>query len=187
MGETAEILAKEGHDHARDAGPVRPPVAPAGDRGAGASSPRRSCRCRSRRTSTASLTLDNGVRENQTMEALAKLKPVLRPEVRHGHGRQLVADHGRRRGGRRRLGGVRREARAEAARPRRRLGLRRPRARADGPRAVALDAARPEEGRPLDEGHRPRRDERGVRGAGPREPQGVRAVDRSSARSPKTS
>ena len=79
--------------------------------------------------------VDRGAREAEAL---------LRPEVRHRHGGELLADHRRRGRGRRRLGGVRREAEALGPGPDRRLGLRGPRARADGPRPVALDARRPE-------------------------------------------
>ena len=111
MGETAEILAKEGRitREAQDA--LRAALAPAGAPRPARSWPRRSSRCPSRRTTTASLTFDNGVRENQTMEALAKLKPFFDRKFGTVTAGQLVPDHGRRRGRRRRLGGVRREAR----------------------------------------------------------------------------
>ena len=186
MGDTAEILAKEGHitredqdrfalrSHQRatearaklalEIVPV--PVPPDYDR---------------------VLTVDNGVRENQTMEALAKLKPVFDRQygtVTAGNSSQITD------------GGAAvvvaseefvAQALPQAHRTRRELGLRGPRARADGPRPVAFDSGRAQEGRPLDEGHRPRRDERGVCGAGPREPQGVRGVEPSSERSRSTS
>ena len=41
---------------------------------------------------------DNGVRENQTMEALAKLKPYFDRKFGTRDGRQFLADHRRRRG-----------------------------------------------------------------------------------------
>ena len=59
---------------------------------------------------------DDGVREDSTAENLAKLKPVLRPQVRQRHRRQQLADHRRRRLAGARVGARGRAARADAAR-----------------------------------------------------------------------
>ena len=112
MGETAEVLAKE-HGITReeqDAFALRSHQRV--DAARARSSPRRSCRCRSRRSYEAHG--DAGQRRAREPDARGarEAQALLRPQVRHGDGGQLLADHRRRRGG----------ARHERAAPRRRAG-----------------------------------------------------------------
>ena len=77
---------------------------------------------------------DDGVREDSTVENLAKLQAVLRPQVRQRHRRQQLAGDRRRRVGRRRVAARGRPARAHADRPHRRFAVGGARSRADGTR-----------------------------------------------------
>ena len=129
------------------------------------------------------VTLDNGVRENQTTEALAKLKPFFDRKfgtVTAGNSSQITD------GGAAVVVASEEFVKKQGLTPLGRIvgwgfaGLE-PERMGLGP--VALDALRAEEGRPHDEGDRPRRAQRGLRGAGPRESPGVREGSRRSARS----
>ena len=97
MGQTAENLAHRfGITRARN-GRIRGAQPPARARGAERRPLRaaKSRRCTTRRATLYAL--DDGVRADSTVENLAKLQALLRPQVRQRHGRQQLADHRRRR------------------------------------------------------------------------------------------
>ena len=129
------------------------------------------------------VTRDNGIRADTSLEKLAAAEARLRPEVRHGHGRQRLAPHRRRL---RRAADERGEgegARLRAARLHPLLRLRRPRPRRPAPPGAGLRrpggaGAR----RALHEGHRPHGHARGLRRAGALQP-AVAAARRRSPRS----
>ena len=120
---------------------------------------------RSRSPTARSSTKDDGPRAGTTVEKLATLKPVFRPDGKVTAGQRVPAQRRRRRGRRdERHQGER--ARHHAARPHRRQRRERAQPGDHGPRPDRGEPPGAEARRHDHRRHRPRRDQRGVRGAG---------------------